>query len=308
MDEKNSMNMHSPPQVETIETPTPKEHSFEPRDVRFGRDRENKLKRHWLAGDPIATAFYNALSLTFPRGEAFFIESVKAFRDTTPAKLQKEIRAFIQQEIIHTREHVALNRRAVEDGYDTSRIEARIIESLEMTKDRPQITNLAATMILEHFTAIMAQQIIANPRHFENADTETANLWRWHALEEIEHKAVAYDTWLYATRDWSRWQRWKVKALMMLIITKVFWTNRSKDTLDLLAQDGIKGFGVKLKLAGFLLGKPGIARKIIVPWIKFFLPGFHPWNEDDRHLINLVESDFEDAILDAAKRPKPATA
>ncbi len=302
------MNMHSPPQVKTIDTPTPKDHSFEPRDLRFGRDRAEKLKRYWLGGDPIATAFYNALSLTFPRGEAFFIESVRTFRDTTPPELQKEIRAFIQQEVIHSREHVALNRRAVEDGYDTTRIETRITESLEMTKDRPQIANLAATMILEHFTAIMAQQIIANPKHFENADTETANLWKWHALEEIEHKGVAYDTWLYATRDWSRWQRWKVKALMMLVITKVFWTNRSKDTLDLLAQDGIKGFRVKLRLAKFLLGRPGIARKIIVPWIKFFLPGFHPWNEDDRHLINLAESEFKAAVLDTAKAAKTATA
>ncbi len=299
------MNIHSPLPGETIDTPTPKDHSFEPRDRRFGRDREKQLNRYWHGGDPIATSFYNALSLTFPRGEAFFVESVKEFRDCTPAKLQREIRAFIQQEVIHSREHVALNQRAVEDGYDTTRIEARITESLEMTKDRPKIANLAATMILEHFTAIMAQQIIANPKHFENADPETANLWRWHALEEIEHKGVAYDTWLYATRDWSRWQRWKVKALMMMIITKVFWTNRSKDTLDLLAQDSIKGIRVRLALAKFLLGKPGIARKIIVPWIKFFLPRFHPWNEDDRHLINLAESEYEAALWDNTKAASP---
>ena len=296
------MNMQSNVKVqpETIKTPTPADHGFEPRDRRFGRNMVQNRK-YWLNDDPIATSFYNALSLTFPRGEAFFVESVKEFRDCTPPKLQKEIRAFIQQEVIHSREHVALNRRAVESGYDTSRIEDRITESLEMTKDRPKIANLAATMILEHFTAILAQQLIANPRHLEGADTETAELWRWHALEEIEHKGVAYDTWLYATRDWSRWQRWKVKALMMFIITNVFWTNRFKDTLDLLAQDGIKGFGTSMKLLGFLLVKPGVARKIIGPWIKFFLPGFHPWNEDDRHLIDLAESEYEAARLDGAK-------
>ena len=170
-----------------------------------------------------------------------------------------------------------------------------------MTKGRPQIANLAATMILEHFTAIMAQQFIANPQHFDNADPETAELWRWHALEEIEHKGVAYDTWLYATRGWSRWQRWKVKSLMMLIITRNFWTNRYRDTLDLLAQDGFSGPKVKLKLLSFLLFKPGVARKIIIPWIKFFLPGFHPWNEDDRHLFDLAESAY------AAGNPRPGS-
>lgn len=288
---------------ETIKTPTPAGHEITPRDRRFGREADFNPEKYWQNGDPVATAFYNCLSLTFPRGEAFFIESVKEFRDHTPQKLQKEIRAFIQQEVIHTREHLALNRRVEENGYDTSRIEQRIIESLSMTKDRPKITNLAATMILEHFTAILAQQFLANPRHWKDSDKETADLWRWHALEEIEHKGVAYDTWLYATRDWSRWQRWKVKALMMLIITRNFWGNRWNDSLDLLAQDGLTGWRVKLRLLKFLLVEPGIARAIIIPWIKFFLPGFHPWNEDDRHLIQRAESEYEAAITG-----RPATA
>ncbi|MEP3224959.1 MAG: metal-dependent hydrolase [Parasphingorhabdus sp.] len=293
------MNMHSSVQAEpeTIDTPTPADHVITPRDRRFGREDALEAGRWWLGEDPIATAFYNSLSLTFPRGEAFFIESVKAFRDVTPEKLQQEIRAFVKQEILHTREHVALNRRVAEAGYDTGKIDKRVAESLALTKDRPAITNLAATMILEHFTAIMAQQFIANPKHFKNADAETASLWRWHALEEIEHKGVAYDTWLYATRDWSRWQRWKVKTLMMLIITRNFWTNRYKDSLDLLAQDGFTGFSTKAKLLKFLLFSPGVARKVIIPWVKFFLPGFHPWNEDDRHLINMADSAF------AAARP-----
>tara|TARA_R110000772_G_scaffold52955_1_gene121252 strand:- start:12132 stop:13031 length:900 start_codon:yes stop_codon:yes gene_type:complete len=297
------MNIHSSVQAEpeTIDRPTPEDHSITPRDRRFGRDAENQPDRWWLNGDPIATAFYNALSLTFPRGEAFFIESVKAFRDIAPEKLQKEIRAFVKQEITHTREHVVLNRRAEEAGYDVSQIEKRVAESLEMTKGRPAIANLGATMILEHFTAIMAQQFIANPQHFANADKETAALWRWHALEEIEHKGVAYDTWLYATRDWSRWQRWKVKSLLMLVITRNFWANRYTDTLDLLEQDGFTGFRIKMKLLGFLLFTPGVARKIIVPWVKFFLPGFHPWNEDDRHLIDLAESEFEAALPEGAQ-------
>ena len=291
------------PQAKTIQTPTPADHKITPRDRRFGREEGYDPGKYWQNGDAVATAFYNCLSLTFPRGEAFFIESVKAFRDHTPEKLQNEIRAFVKQEVIHSREHLALNRRVEENGYDTSRIEKRITESLAMTKDRPEITNLAATMILEHFTAIMAQQFLANPLHWKNSDEETADLWRWHALEEIEHKGVAYDTWLYATRDWSRRKRWQVKAVMMILITRNFWGNRWRDTLDLLAQDGITGWRVKMKLLKFLLFKPGIGRAIIIPWCKFFLPGFHPWNEDDRHLIHRAESEYEAAITG-----RPATA
>ncbi|VAV89197.1 FF domain protein [hydrothermal vent metagenome] len=294
------MNMHSPVQdkLKTIDTPTPKGHKITPRDRRFGRDKGHNPDRWWLNNDPVATAFYNALSLTFPRGEAFFIESVKAFRDVTPEKLQSEIRAFVKQEVMHTREHIAFNRRVEENGYDISRIENRIAESLNLTKGQPIIANLASTMILEHFTAILAQQFIANPAHFDGADKEAANLWHWHALEELEHKGVAYDTWLYATKDWSRWQRWKVKSLVMLLVTKNFWRNRYIDTLDLLAQDGFSGWSAKWNLLSFLLFRPGIARKIIIPWIKFFLPGFHPWNEDDRPLIQLAESQYQAALPD----------
>ena len=202
--------------------------------------------KYWQNGDPVATAFYNCLSLTFPRGEAFFIESVKAFRDHTPAKLQKEIRAFVQQEVIHSREHLALNRRVEENGYDTSRIEQRITESLAMTKDRPRITNLAATMILEHFTAIMAQQFLANPRHWKDSDRKPPTCGAGTRSKKSSTRASPMTHGSTRPEDWSRWQRWKVKALMMLVITRNFWGNRWHDTLDLLAQDGMTGWRVKL--------------------------------------------------------------
>jgi predicted metal-dependent hydrolase len=274
---------------------TPVDLTITPRDRRFGRN--DVQARWWLGGDPIATAFYNALSLTFPRGEAFFIESVKAFRDGADPKLASEIRAFVQQEIMHTREHVAFNRRVEDAGYDVSRIEKEVVESLELTKGRPQILNLAVTMALEHYTAIMAQQFVAHAPHFAAADRESRELWRWHAIEEIEHKGVAYDTWMHATKDWSRWKRWKVKSIMMLLVSKNFWVNRYRNMLDLLAQDGLKGAAIHARILWFMFGNPGIVRRLIPAWSTFFLPGFHPWNHDDRHLIGLVDSEYADARL-----------
>jgi predicted metal-dependent hydrolase len=220
---------------------------------------------------------------------------VKAHRDGVPPKLEAEIRAFVKQEINHTREHIVFNRAASEAGYDIDKIDKRVEEMLALTKDRPVILNLAATMALEHYTAMMAHEFLANPQHFAGAEPETAAMWRWHAMEEIEHKGVAYDTWLHATRDWSRWKRWKVKSLMMLVITKNFLTHRVEDTLDLLAQDGLTGAKWKWRLAAYLLGKPGVLRRIFPAWISYFLPGFHPWQHDDRKLINKADSEFLDA-------------
>ena len=275
----------------TLKTPT--DLTITPRDRRFGRS--DAQKRWWLGGDPIATAFYNALSITFPKGEAFFIESVKAFRDDAPEKLEREIRAFVMQEVMHSREHVAFNKRVAEAGYDVAGLERVVLETLKLTDGRPQILNLAVTMALEHYTAIMAQQMLTNPRTFAGADAEQVDLWSWHAIEEIEHKGVAYDTWLHATRDWSRWKRWKVKSLMMLIVTFKFWPKRVRGMLELLRQDGLTGWKVKARIAWFLFGAPGTLRTLLFPWLAFFMPGFHPWNHDDRALIKLVDSDYSDA-------------
>ena len=118
--------------------------------------------------------------------------------------------------------------------------------------------------------------------------------------EEIEHKGVAYDTWLHATRDWSRWKRWKVKSLMMYIVTFKFWPKRYKAMLDLLAQDGLTGPGIHARILWLSFGNPGIVRRLIPAWATFFLPGFHPWNHDDRHLIGSVDSEYEAARMPMA--------
>ena len=208
---------------------TPDSLRIVPRDRRFGRDAATP--RWWHGGDPYQTAFYNALSATFPLGEAFFVESVRAFRDGADARLAEDIRNFTTQEVVHSREHLAFNRRAADSGYDLAPLEARVKRRLAVTRSKPRIASLAATMALEHYTAILAHQLLADPRHLAGADPETAALWRWHAVEEIEHKGVAYDTWLHATRDWPRFKRWQVKAKVMLYITRNCLVDRTAGAL-----------------------------------------------------------------------------
>jgi predicted metal-dependent hydrolase len=278
-------------------TATPTDLTITPRDRRFGRGLAQG--RWWMAGDPVATAFYNALSVTFPKGEAFFVESVRMFREGTPPKLAAEIKAFVTQEVMHSREHVQFNKRALDAGYDMSGLEERVEWRLSITRARPPIVNLAATMCLEHFTAILAHELLANPKHLAKADAENAALWRWHSIEEIEHKGVAYDTWLHATRGLSRRLRWKIKAKVMLFVTRNFIVDRTKGTLELLRQDGITGPKAWARVLWFAWVRPGMLRKIFGAWVAFFLPGFHPWNHDDRALIARAESDYDAARLPA---------
>jgi predicted metal-dependent hydrolase len=268
--------------------PTPADLTITPRDRRFGR--EAATPRLWHGGRVEATAIYNALSATFPIGEAYFVESVRAFRNDAPPKLAEEIKGFTTQEAIHSREHDAFNKRAADAGYDLSKLEQRVTERLAITKSRPPIVNVAATMALEHFTAILAHQLLANPRHLAGAEPEAADLWRWHAVEEIEHKGVAYDTWLYATRDWPRYKRWKVKAKVMLMVTRNFLVDRTAGSLELMRQDGVTGLKAWWLVMTYLWVRPGMFRKIGGAWLSYFLPGFHPWNVDDRHLLGAYAS------------------
>ena len=220
---------------------TPVDLSITPRDRRFAR--EAKPGRWWHGGNPYATAFYNALSATFPKGEAFFVEAVRNHRDGAPARLAEEIKGFTTQEAIHSREHDMFNKAAIEAGYDLGPLEARVQFRLDFIRSKPPIASLASTMALEHFTAIFAHELLADPRHLAGAEAEAQALWRWHSIEEIEHKGVAYDTWLHATRHWPRSKRWKVKAKVMLLATRNFTVDRTLGAIELLRQDGSRAPG-----------------------------------------------------------------
>ena len=253
------------------------------RDRRFGRD--GNARRHWLDGDPLATAWFTSLSASFPRGEAMFIDAVKAHRDGVDEELGQQIRDFIRQEVNHSREHLAFNRAAVDAGYDLAAIDARVASLVGMTQSLPPLVQLAITCALEHFTAMFAHEFLAHPEHFGEADDQTVALWRWHAVEEIEHKAVAFDTWLHATRNLPPFRRWLMRTLVMGDVTCRFLRNRWVDAIELLAQDGITGWRARWRLIAYLWLKPGILHRVAPAWASWFRPGFHPWQVDDRALI-----------------------
>src|SRR3546814_256869 len=141
-----------------------------PRNVTFGRGQPQA--RWWLNGDPVATAFYNSMSAIFPKGEAFFIDSVRAFRDGAPPQLVADINAFIRQEATHSREHVAFNRRVADAGYDISRLEQRMEDRVTEIRTHGAVECLNSTMVSEHLTSILSHELLSNPRHLKDAPDE----------------------------------------------------------------------------------------------------------------------------------------
>lgn len=274
---------------------TPADLHIRPRNRNFSSALIDR--RRWVGGDPYASAFFNALSVTFPEGETFFIESVKKFRKRVPPKLQQEIRAFIQQEAIHSREHLCFNEHLKACDFDISRLEQAISSVVNRIRTKPEHVHLVATMCIEHITAILAAEVIANPKHFEHADEHQRKLWLWHASEEIEHKGVAYDIWLHVTKDWNPLKCWFVRSSFMAKIALGFTKNRAKGVLDLLRQDGISGPRAWFGLVHYAFVGNAPFRRTFWPLLQFFKPGFHPWDIDDRPLIKLAESEYEAAIM-----------
>jgi uncharacterized protein len=281
---------------------TPADLVIHPRNVMFGRGQA--AARWWLGGNPVATAFYNGMSVTFPLGEAFFIESVRKFRDAVPAPLQAQIDLFIKQEAAHSREHTHFNKQAHEAGYDISGIEADLAFQLDKTKENHPVVNLATTAALEHFTAIIAHACLKSERHFKGGSTDAVRLWKWHAIEEIEHKAVAYDTFLTVTKGMPSFKRWKFRSLVMLQATRNFLRGRVRNMGMLFDQDGINTPATWLRAFSYLLIYPGLLRQIFPAWLAFFRPGFHPWQQDDRALIERNEANL--GLPTAGMTVKPA--
>ncbi len=256
----------------------------------LGLDPDTSAPRWWYGNDPVGTAVMNALSLTFPEGERFFIQAVKRFSNDLPPALARDVRAFTVQEGAHTREHMAFNALVARAGYDIAPIEALVQARLGKARERPEKLQLAATVALEHFTACFAHLALSDRTLLQGAPPELARLWEWHAVEEIEHKSVAFDVFMHATRDLSAWKRYAIRRWSMALATVLFLTVVRRASLMLLKQDGITGLSARIKLFRWLWGKPGLYRRILGEYFAFYGAGFHPWQVDDRHLIAETEA------------------
>jgi predicted metal-dependent hydrolase len=249
-----------------------------PRDVAFELDPARAAD--WNGGSLARTAFLNALSLLFPEGERFFIAAVAAYRaEIADPALRAAVRGFTAQEALHTREHVAYNQ-ALGACVDAPRLEAELGAHLAWVRATfPPLTRLAITCALEHFTAIMAHQALTDPAYFEGAEPAYRRLWTWHALEECEHKSVAFDVFQSVAGSNSYFLRTRA----MLLSTTTFVGFIAKHIRALLRSQGVdRSPRVWCDLIWYLFGAPGMVRRILLPYLRYYAPGFHPNDIDDR--------------------------
>ncbi|MGH9139294.1 MAG: metal-dependent hydrolase [Acidimicrobiales bacterium] len=187
------------------------------RRVEF-RYPEGELPHYYVNGDPVMSHATALLSAVFPEGEDFFVRSVRNYRDKiTDAELKKQVGGFIGQESIRGREHRQFNQRLQKMGYQTWIVDRGVRYGLAIAaRLLPKSFQLAMTAALEHYTAAMAEVLLANADAPAFQGSPEVSMFQWHALEESEHKAVAYD--VFQTVSGKRW----IRALVMDAITVGF--------------------------------------------------------------------------------------
>lgn len=260
------------------------------------------LPRYWADNDPFLTHMLNALSATFPEGERMFIESVRAFRERiTDPEMKKAVSDFIGQEAMHSKEHLAYNAYAKTHGIDLGFIEDFVTRRVAFIQGKfPPIRQLAITCALEHFTAILAEQILTTPEMYEKLDPIARELWLWHAIEENEHKAVAFDVFEQMGGSYA------LRVRVMLLTTYFFIAHQMWFHARLLKADGkLWDLGMWARGLNTLWGRKGWFRKLIPSYLDYYRRDFHPWQHDTRALLEKWKRELD---LDAHAVKKTATA
>ena len=258
------------------------------RNLKFGLPQQKALD--WNPDGLHVTQFFNTLSIFFPAGERFFIQSVRNYsKELTDPVLKEQVSAFIGQEGFHTREHEAYNAALVAAGMPIETLDRIVVNILEAVKKLPRSFQLATTVALEHLTAVLGDMLLSNPALLQGADERYAAIWQWHAIEETEHKAVCFDA--YEQVLGKGVNAYAQRTVAFLLANAIFWSAFLPFYVAMLSRSGgvtkVSGW---LKVGNVLFGKPGIMRRVLPEWADFFRPGFHPWMHDNRQYLESAKA------------------
>jgi predicted metal-dependent hydrolase len=241
-------------------------------------DLETPFERQWNGGDAFRTAWFNALSMSFPVGEQFFIDAVrdglKALPEAERERYAAEVQGFVGQEATHRRIHALFNAQLEAQGHLNTWAPRSLtrIARLEGLDPRHAVAVTAAT---EHITAVFADWMLAHPEAVAGAEPRLQTLWLWHAAEESEHRSTAFDVY----RALGGNDLWRLR--FMRIVTMHFLTDVFRQTLRNLRHDGaLWNWRTWRSGASFLFGREGMLRRIYRPWRAYFAADFHPRQQD----------------------------
>ncbi|MEZ4287958.1 MAG: metal-dependent hydrolase [Polyangiales bacterium] len=263
--------------------------SIEARRSNF--DYRDLKPRFWYRDNSILSSLFASLSAVFPPGEKEFVRSVMQFREQIrDPELMKLVRKFAAQEGEHARQHRIANEYLDELGYRATFLSKHLDSHIQaMLKQFGDEDLLASTVGMEHITAILADYILTHPELFDGVPESARELLKWHAVEEIEHKAVAFDVYAETVGDKARLNKvfriitWEFGLRMLAYtVAGLYWQRhipRPKEIADTIR---------------FLFGKDGIVTSIRGDYSDFYRSDFHPWQKDNRALLEAWKAEHQE--------------
>lgn len=252
---------------------------IQPRRMDFEFDPS--IPVYWFDNDQFKSILLTSLSCTFPEGERFFVRSVRHFqKNIQDPLLREQVKGFIGQEAHHGNEHDVFNDFMESKGVPARKVDAFVKDGMKfLAKWLTPERQLAKTCALEHFTAMLAEMILEHPEFIKGMDERMVPLWLWHAIEESEHKSVAFDVYKDQVDSyWVRSSEMAFTTVEFIGFTFVhYWQLRNEmdDPTDWKSVQN--GFN-------WLMGNPGWLRKLGKSYLAYYKRDFHPSKRDSKHL------------------------
>jgi predicted metal-dependent hydrolase len=241
----------------------------------------SSVPRHWLMGNAMATAIANGVNMLFPHGERFFVRSVNHYLDRIDdPELRAQIKGFFGQEGRHAHAHDRFNQILRQQGYEIDEFLAGYKRVSQWIEDHtsPEM-HLAVTAAAEHYTAIMAEGAFTRGV-LDQAAPEMRQLLAWHAAEEIEHKAVAFDVLQKVDPSY------RLRMLGLVVATLTLGGFWAWGAITLLRQDKLTGRRALRELDRQRQDDPMIRRVFLRGIRQYLRRDFHPNQNDDRTLAS----------------------
>lgn len=250
---------------------------------KMGLTYDENMPSLWFKDNAFLTMLFSGFSATLPEGEAHFIHSVRQFQNRiTDPVMMAQVRAFIGQEGHHSKEHDTFNNAMKMHGHDLGRIEKRMKSMTQLWKTKLSPTkNLAMTVCAEHFTALLADfSISKHPEVLEMMTPEVRKIWAWHSIEEIEHKAVAFDVYQQFVGDRQLLRRTMLEVSVLFMLTSMI------NALTLMPRSEMTNWSMWKEAIGIM----GMLRRASwSDYLDFYKVDFHPWQHDSREGIKLAK-------------------
>ncbi len=249
-------------------------------DIHVRKDLDFKINqvqtRYWYENSAIKTRIFDAICFTFPEGERYFISSVRAFRNQiTNPELKARVADFIKQEAQHGIAHDKMNQHIEKQGMPVAAMRLQLNKMLNtMLENRSAKYNLAFTAASEHLTAMMADAFYTHKSTLAHIEPNFRALLAWHAIEEMEHRDVAFDV----MSDVAQISYFPRAFAMVAVLTKVGILD-VRLINQLIKADGytlIQRIQLYREGISFTFGKHGVFTPMIKPTLSWFKPNFHP--------------------------------